>query len=349
MKVDPKFIGTHSRLSWSVQLLHIAKNMMSDSRPQPKSLWDRLVPWKSTRQLSSARRNHSPLLRLPWAVLRIAWTTLPQRLRIAAYNTMQTVGVFLYGRSNSNSVQRLPFGLYLKFDREQDCLANEANALRMVGQFTSLPVPEPIDLILRSGDRYDPFSSPYSYLLTTRLPGLPLSDCHDVLSDKDLLEIAAQMKGYLAQIRHIPRQDDVSLAICNTLGKACHDSRIHHGEPVGPFADEAAFNRMVRFSDASCRLGHEIVFTHADLNPRNILVDLFQRPDGSYTWRVTGIVDWEFSGYYPEYWDYTKSMFEGFRWTRRYNNMMKAVFDHFRDYSQELDIEQQAWGLGDGI
>lgn len=52
-----------------------------------------------------------------------------------------------------------------------------------------------------------------------------------------------------------------------------------------------------------------MVFTHADLNPRNSLV---QR-SGRGGWRLSGIVDWETSGYYPEYWDCTKALFEGFR------------------------------------
>ncbi len=41
---------------------------------------------------------------------------------------------------------------------------------------------------------------------------------------------------------------------------------------------------------------------------------------------MTGIVDWDTAGYYPEYWDYTKAMYEGFRWTRRYNGLAKSVF-----------------------
>jgi tRNA A-37 threonylcarbamoyl transferase component Bud32 len=45
---------------------------------------------------------------------------------------------------------------------------------------------------------------------------------------------------------------------------------------------------------------HEIVLTHGDISPRNILVQ------GS---KVDAILDWEMSGYYPEYWDYVKALF----------------------------------------
>ncbi|KAG9228321.1 hypothetical protein BJ875DRAFT_250215 [Amylocarpus encephaloides] len=41
----------------------------------------------------------------------------------------------------------------------------------------------------------------------------------------------------------------------------------------------------------------ECVFTHGDLRPANIMVE--QDSNGSYT--VSGIIDWEMSGFYPEY------------------------------------------------
>jgi thiamine kinase-like enzyme len=45
---------------------------------------------------------------------------------------------------------------------------------------------------------------------------------------------------------------------------------------------------------------HEIVLTHADLSPRNIIV----KGD-----KVVGILDWEMAGFYPEYWKYVKAMY----------------------------------------
>ena len=45
---------------------------------------------------------------------------------------------------------------------------------------------------------------------------------------------------------------------------------------------------------------HQIVFTHADLAPYNIMVD-----EG----HVVGIVDWQDAGWYPEYWEYVTTMY----------------------------------------
>ena len=41
-----------------------------------------------------------------------------------------------------------------------------------------------------------------------------------------------------------------------------------------------------------------LVLTHLDLHPQNLIVS----PDGRL-W----VVDWEFAGWLPEYWDYTRS------------------------------------------
>lgn len=262
---------------------------------------------------------------------------------------LRRLGNRLYGKLDHATVQRLPFGLYLKYDREVDSSRNEFNALGIVRRYTSIPVPKALDMVSEQGNADDTFSFPKTYLLLTRVPGFPLWRCQNILSDEDLDRIANQLKDYVAQLRDVPQPAKSNMAICNTLGEACRDPRIRGASPVGPFADEAAFSQMLRYSDDPARRGHKIVFTHADLNPRNILVDQIVQSDGSISWGVTGIVDWETAGYYPEYWDYTKAMFERFRWSRRYNDLIHAVFSEFGDYSREFDVEKRSWESGDAV
>ncbi len=47
------------------------------------------------------------------------------------------------------------------------------------------------------------------------------------------------------------------------------------------------------------------MFTHADLHPRNVMV-IIDTPDGGM--ELSGIIDWEASGYYPEYWEHLKAV-----------------------------------------
>lgn len=44
------------------------------------------------------------------------------------------------------------------------------------------------------------------------------------------------------------------------------------------------------------------VFTHGDVRPANIMVD----KDKDGTWGIISIIDWEASGFYPEYWESVK-------------------------------------------
>ncbi|KAI3329947.1 hypothetical protein F4824DRAFT_492600 [Ustulina deusta] len=208
------------------------------------------------------------------------------------------LGKTLYGATNNyySPVQRLPFGLFLKFNSEPACFRNEFKALQLVRQHTTVPVPKPLDIaIIRQRDGTASESS---------------------FPDRD--RIADQMKKHLAQVWSIPNFANRDARICNILVKACRDSRTRGEKPVGPFPDEASFSQVLRFSD----------------EPRR---------------SVIGIVDWEFAGYYFEYWDYTKALSEGFRWIKRYNDMVKEIFNEFGDYSREVDVETRSWVMGDGV
>ncbi|KAI0386975.1 hypothetical protein F5Y04DRAFT_74505 [Hypomontagnella monticulosa] len=341
-KVDPRFVGTHARFSTSIQYLNISKRFSAETTPQNSG--------SSTS--FSARRSKGPVRNLLGICARASltlWLLTPGKIRITCYKMLRMLGEYIYGKPGYHTVQRLPFGLYLKYHGQADECRNEFNALGIVRRHTSITVPKALDIYIEQGNAHDPIWGPSAYLLMTRVPGVPVAWCQDVLSDRDMEQIKSQLKDYIAQLRDIPRLVKSDMAICNTLGEACMDHRIRGATPVGPFADEAAFSQVLRFSDDPARRGHKIVFTHADLNPRNILIDQTVRSDGSVYWSVTGIVDWESAGYYPEYWDYTKAMFERFRWTPRYNDLVHSVFREFQDYSREFDVEKRSWESGDGV
>lgn len=78
----------------------------------------------------------------------------------------------------------------------------------------------------------------------------------------------------------------------------------------GPFHTEDQFNEFLRSDlisvapkiyrtalEANMRNTHAIVLSHGDINPRNIIVNNCQ---------IMAIIDWEYAGWYPEYWDFVK-------------------------------------------
>lgn len=299
----------------------------------------------ATREKDVARPGAcSPFRPLQRALL-TAWRLLPARMRVAAYQVLRKVGRRLYGPGDTSGVQRLPFGLFLKCQADPGEVQNEFATLNLIRQHTSIPVPFPVDFaIVPSGSSMFPHTT---YLLTTRLPGTPLVRCDELLSDGDLRNYIGQMQGFLTQLRRIPKTVSPEFEICNTSGGPIQDHRIRDAKPVGPFVDEAAFNQQLRNPNDPSRQNHGVCFTHADLNLRNILMGEVRRADGSIGWDVTGIVDWENAGYYPEYWEYTKALFESFRYDERARRTIHDVFKVFGDYSKEVEVEKRSWGEGD--
>ncbi|SCO06430.1 uncharacterized protein FFE2_11152 [Fusarium fujikuroi] len=223
---------------------------------------------------------------------------MPSRLRIGIYNSLKSLGVRTYGPSSSLKDQQLPFGMYLKTTHSDDyqALANEFGALKLVRDQTRVPVPGPLD-------------ADASYLLTTTIPGQRMGSYIDILSDDDLDIFKRDMQKYMAQLRSISRQELQKHAISNAVGGPCYDYRIvaysdydkERGDFLGPFIDKAEFNDTLRtpaLPDVFHSTGHDIVFTHSDINMRNILM---------HNGRISGIVDWENSGWFPDYWEYTKA------------------------------------------
>jgi len=223
-------------------------------------------------------------------------------------------------------VQRLPFGMYLKYGPEyhSDRHTREFNALQLVCSHTSIPVPRPIDLIQTAKD---------SVMVTSRIDGERAGVEIDTCSDEEMSLMVEDLRGWIAELHSIRRPVDSKYAICGILGGACLDYRIS-SEPAGPFHDERELSESLRLGilpNLVHRDNHKIVLAHGDLNMRNILVK-----DG----RISGIVDWENAGWYPEYWEYTKCYF-GVRLHKRWLRMIDEVFGN--QYQEELEIERQYW------
>ena len=115
------------------------------------------------------------------------------------------------------------------------------------------------------------------------------------------------------------------------------DHRLPDGK-CGPLNAEADFNSHIVHKDISLRTRevaslahsrqHRVFFTHADFHPLNILID---------QGRLSGIVDWECAGFFPEYWEYTKAIY-GARSKKEMEKLWRLAFDE--DYETELRAEQ---------
>lgn len=165
----------------------------------------------------------------------------------------------------------------------------------------------------------------------------PLEEVWPKMSPDDKTSIAQQLRSIISKLRS-ERPENIFIGAINAVARDC---RRFSDYTDGPFTNEASFNAFIldlyrptpipiRDSlGAALRSDHEIVFTHADLSLRNIIVR-----DG----QIQGLVDWKFAGWYPEYWEYVK-FFECCSSCKDWRNFAPTIFD--TAYETEL-VTQQA-------
>ncbi|KAI0543202.1 kinase-like domain-containing protein [Xylaria digitata] len=146
------------------------------------------------------------------------------------------------------------------------------------------------------------------------LPGSPLNETWGDLDSLTKERICKELWDFVKQLRNIPKPPELkNLYQCGADSSACQDVLLRDlsSPPVPLLNDESLRNRInehyLHHNGGS--YGENLldylpssniaVFTHADLAPRNVLVD----KSGT----ITGLVDWEFAGWYPDYWEYAKT------------------------------------------
>ncbi|KAH9205464.1 kinase-like domain-containing protein [Leptodontidium sp. 2 PMI_412] len=305
------FFGIHSRMSISLRSMQIHQQMSTSRYHRPI--------FKVARKF----------LMMPFTLLTPSlqklWLFIPQVARISVYKCLLRIGLKLYG-SQLPWVQRMPFGLYMKHGRGKLVPQGEASALRLVEGHTNIPAPRLIDSITRDN---------HTYLVMTRVPGVPLSQAIPFMSYPERKQLAMDLRAYVLEFQKIPNTNGA--LICDSDGGPVFDYRIPK-RSAGPFDSEKDFNDYL-ITQESLRgpthsTSHKITFTHADLNLTNILVD------GN---RLSGLVDFGCAGFYPEYWEFTKAKFSEFGPDPAWTNLVTVVFGD--TYLEEFEAEQKLWAV----
>lgn len=256
-----------------------------------------------------------------------AWHLVPKLIRVQCYRMLLRLGRYLYPPSFTGLVHRLPLGLYAKECNRSH--RNEATTLQIVGQCTSISAPLWVD----------EYEEEYPFLIMTALPGQTLDSVFHRLSYPEREQLLKDLKSVISQVRSIPNRS--SYAFANSFGGPLVDCRLPVGI-CGPFHLLSEFHaylvhKLVRketkdnIAAVHARL-YRPVFTHADLNPTNIIMD---------RGRLSGIVDWECAGFFPDYWEFTKLMYG-----TSSSSMIRPFFhDAFIKgvYEEELEAEVQLW------
>lgn len=168
---------------------------------------------------------------------------------------------------------------------------NEACVMRFVKANTTIPVPEVI-------------SSDWDRITMEYVEGQTLQQAWPILTPAQRSDILAQLRGYIAQMRalgglYIGRfggQGVLLPSITTRSGGPFNTTAELHEWLVRPPPQRIQAETMYWHEiTAHLAADYPVVFTHGDLASRNILVR-----EG----RIVSILDWEFAGWYPEYWEY---------------------------------------------
>lgn len=194
---------------------------------------------------------------------------------------------------------------------------NEETALRLVKEHTRIPVPT---MHLASYNWKQ--GREHGSLIMDLVDGTQLSDLWARLNDDDDADntkrrICCSIWAVVEELRRIPRHATfnptvvsaiVSCYQCGADGSPTRDVLLQDlRNPPSPLPTDEALRARINeryLHDNSGSYGQDLsgmlphsdvsVFTLGDMTPRNILID--------GTGRITGIVDWENAGWYPDYW-----------------------------------------------
>ncbi|RAK99616.1 aminoglycoside phosphotransferase family protein [Aspergillus ibericus CBS 121593] len=200
-----------------------------------------------------------------------------------------------------------------------------------------IPMPEIHGVLRQSG-------TARNFVFMSRVPGEPLDLMWKTLSPQQKASVKEQLNAIFTDLRSVPvaPSDEPNAVYGGGKPRRCKDTRRQIRMADAPIGNESEFNRFLSSDPRRTETGniamirsylgtdHKLVMTHGDLHPRNIMVaftpcspdhnrvkglclhpsEALGGPD-DLPWaqvNITGILDWEMSGWYPEYWEYVKAL-----------------------------------------
>lgn len=165
-------------------------------------------------------------------------------------------------------------------------LDSEKKHLEFLNAATTVPVPQPCK-------HYK--SAEFEHLVMERVPGTTLETAWPTLSTAERESIADQVVAFISELRNL-QSPVIQAALLNRkpfqpgLKNAIDLNR----ERLKASASNLRIAAYIRDKSAALD-GQTNVFTHGDLDWSNIMIADKQ---------VSGIIDWELSGYFPPYWEW---------------------------------------------
>ena len=190
---------------------------------------------------------------------------------------------------------------------------SEAENMKFLAANSKVPVPKVYAAFI------DPETN-RTFIIMEYVRGDNLQKLLPSLTPTEKVIICKLVKDAIIELRKIP-----SPGYLGTLNRQPYHDGVFwtkDNNPLisGPFANQKEMNRGIlerlRQTESSQYIqllqktvdstlhDHRPVFTHGDLQPKNIMVEKAEsHDDGSPAFKIT-LIDWEIAGWYPEYWDF---------------------------------------------
>ncbi|RSL94110.1 hypothetical protein CEP52_012817 [Fusarium oligoseptatum] len=214
-------------------------------------------------------------------------------------------------------------------------LRREAEAMSYVRSHTSIPIPSILDMHFGVSD-HEP-----GWILMERVSGRQLDEAWPMMTNSARAQTISELQSYLRQLHSLRPSGSGWIGSCS--GGPAYDHRLDNVSTCGPFASVAKFHDFLVGPVKNCPRpewvskyrnmlpdDYCIIFAHADLSWENILVD-------PTTGSVTGIVDWEMAGFWPEWWEYRKALF-GSRPRQWWIEILKQIM---KEYQPETETDME--------
>lgn len=226
--------------------------------------------------------------------------TLPKNHLITFSPYSWDVGVTILYDFNASTVKRYSDNTVVK-KGPKDRRESEAAGLDLAAQL-GLPVPR-VHKVTESTDSDGKLETD---IRMDFIEGQTLASIWPTLSLAEKRDICRQLRVILDAMREA---EWPGTTIGGCQGGIAMDCRAYGTKKGGPFHSEEDFNSFIldiwELTPKPMRgtlvkhqrTDHRIVFSHGDLHQDNIMIR---------NGKIVALIDWEFSGWYPEYWDYVK-------------------------------------------
>nr|OQO19659.1 hypothetical protein B0A51_10968 [Rachicladosporium sp. CCFEE 5018] len=222
---------------------------------------------------------------------------------------------------SAHKVVRLGEHLVAKYG-EQVTLT-EGQTMQYIAEHSKIPVP-------RVHATFTDQASQQTFIVMDFVHGETLANLLPKLTQSEKDDIGLLVRDALDKLRELPEPGyfgSIARGACSHGMFWSPDGP----DPLmsGPFDSEAAFNEgllrklattpdmapsylsFLRTLFTQAFSGHRTTLCHGDLQPKNIMVQRTgSKEDGTGSFTIS-LIDWETSGWYPEYWEYCHSIIMG--------------------------------------